>query len=56
MLITFLYCRGLFNNFGDQHEKVESGQHEGSLTHELIAGAASYQAIKAYNEHCAKQG
>lgn len=48
--------RGLFDHFGEQHEKVQSGQHEGSLSHELIAGAASYEAIKAYNDHCAKQG
>ncbi|ORZ03647.1 hypothetical protein BCR43DRAFT_483709 [Syncephalastrum racemosum] len=47
---------GLFDHFKDSHEKVESGKHEGSLTHELIAGAASYQAAKAYNEHCEKNG
>jgi hypothetical protein len=26
------------------------------LSHELIAGAASYEAVKAYNEHCEREG
>ncbi|ORZ03648.1 hypothetical protein BCR43DRAFT_483711 [Syncephalastrum racemosum] len=47
---------GLFDHFQQSHEEVESGKHEGSLTHELIAAAASYQAAKAYNEHCEKNG
>lgn len=49
-------CRGLFDFFGEQHSKVHSGEHEGSFTHELIAGAAAYEAAKAYNEHCEKNG
>ncbi|KAI8088790.1 uncharacterized protein BX664DRAFT_331383 [Halteromyces radiatus] len=49
---------GLSDLFGKQHEEVESASHEhkGSLTHEAIAGAAAYQALKAYNEHCEREG
>ncbi|KAI7895574.1 uncharacterized protein EV154DRAFT_495348 [Mucor mucedo] len=49
---------GLFDLFGEQHEQVSAtpSEHEGSLSHELIAGAASYEAIKAYNKHCEKEG
>jgi hypothetical protein len=31
-------------------------QHKGSLTHELLAGAAGFEALKAYNDYEAKQG
>ncbi|CAG7916175.1 unnamed protein product [Penicillium olsonii] len=36
---------------GDYHEK-----HESSKIHELIAGAASYEAAKAYEDHVARNG
>ncbi|CAO3629566.1 unnamed protein product [Mucor hiemalis] len=48
--------KGLFDFFGEQREQVHSGEHEGSLSHELIAGAASYEAVKAYEKHCAENG
>jgi hypothetical protein len=35
--------------FYDSDNKAE-------LSHELIAGAASYEAMKAYEEHCQKEG
>jgi len=35
------------------HEKPK---HEAHLSHELMAGAASYYAAKAYEEHVAKNG
>ncbi|KAI8338217.1 hypothetical protein BC941DRAFT_424917 [Chlamydoabsidia padenii] len=49
---------GLSDIFHKQHEEVHgaSEEHKGSLTHEAIAGAATYEALKAYNEHCAKNG
>ncbi|KAI8069623.1 hypothetical protein BC940DRAFT_254634 [Gongronella butleri] len=49
---------GLSDLFGKQHEEVEGASHEhkGSLTHEAIAGAAAYQALKAYNAHCEREG
>ncbi|KAH9065301.1 hypothetical protein EDB87DRAFT_1555898 [Lactarius vividus] len=50
--------------FGDDHEvsqayaEVENTPHEhkAKLSHELIAGAAAYEAAKAYNEHCDRNG
>ncbi|KAK4512862.1 uncharacterized protein ATC70_003571 [Mucor velutinosus] len=50
--------RGLFDKFQDDNNKLEQTPHEhkGHLSHELIAGAASYEAVKAYNEHCERNG
>ncbi|KAB8269765.1 hypothetical protein BDV30DRAFT_179610 [Aspergillus minisclerotigenes] len=39
-----------FNNYDGSEE------HKASFTHELIAGAASFEAMKAYNDHCEKNG
>ncbi|KAH0826185.1 hypothetical protein J3R83DRAFT_5617 [Lanmaoa asiatica] len=36
--------------------KVINEPHKAKLSHELIAAAASYEAMKAYNDHCEKQG
>ncbi|KAJ8655407.1 hypothetical protein O0I10_008899 [Lichtheimia ornata] len=49
---------GLFDHFSSQHEEVVNteGGHEGKLSHELIAAAASYEAAKAYNKHCEENG
>jgi len=40
------------------HDKVvqAEGHHKAQLSHELIAGAASYAAMKAYHNHCEKNG
>ncbi|KAF3384374.1 hypothetical protein F1880_002061 [Penicillium rolfsii] len=40
----------------DQYQNSDLSQHEPSFAHELIAGAASYEAAKAYEEHCARNG
>ncbi|KAG0166450.1 hypothetical protein DFQ30_007194 [Apophysomyces sp. BC1015] len=56
---THILKMGLFDHFSSQHEEVhkeEQEGHKGSFTHEAIAGAAAYQALKAYNEHCEKNG
>lgn len=37
---------------GDYHEK----KHDPSFVHELIAGAASFEAAKAYENHVAENG
>ncbi|KAJ7908383.1 CipC protein [Mycena leptocephala] len=34
----------------------ESDHHQAHLSHELIAGAASFEAAKAYEKHCATNG
>lgn len=36
--------------------QVEGAGHKASLSHELIAGAAAYEAAKAYEKHCADNG
>ncbi|KAG2215082.1 hypothetical protein INT45_003149 [Circinella minor] len=46
----------LVKYISDHEEVHKEDKHEGSFTHELIAGAAAYQAAKAYNEHCEKEG
>ncbi|KIM26883.1 hypothetical protein M408DRAFT_9533 [Serendipita vermifera MAFF 305830] len=52
---------GWFDNDSDEaqaHATVTSGvlPHEASWTHELLAGAASYEAAKAYENHVAANG
>ncbi|KAH9986643.1 hypothetical protein BJV77DRAFT_1028458, partial [Russula vinacea] len=49
--------------FGDDHQysqdynKYQEGpKHESHVTHELIAGAAAYEAAKAYENHVAANG
>ncbi|KAJ6598998.1 hypothetical protein DFH09DRAFT_1129784 [Mycena vulgaris] len=34
----------------------EDHEHKAKLSHELIAGAAAYEAAKKYEEHCAANG
>ncbi|KAJ7095452.1 hypothetical protein B0H15DRAFT_829596 [Mycena belliarum] len=34
----------------------ENHEHKAKLSHELIAGAAAYEAAKKYEEHCAANG
>ncbi|KAI5480707.1 hypothetical protein MNV49_007634 [Pseudohyphozyma bogoriensis] len=38
------------------YNQVQSGEHKASWSHELIAGAASYEAAKAYEKHCEENG
>ncbi|PYH49372.1 DUF3759 domain-containing protein, partial [Aspergillus saccharolyticus JOP 1030-1] len=42
------------------HEQLQnfdgSEEHKASLSHELIAGAASFEAMKAYERHCEANG
>ncbi|CAI7572145.1 unnamed protein product [Penicillium glandicola] len=49
--------------FSDDSEQAQAhgnfngqSEHEASTIHELIAGAASYEAAKAYEDHVAKNG
>ncbi|KAF9221995.1 hypothetical protein BS17DRAFT_768280 [Gyrodon lividus] len=43
------------SQFFSQHSWVQS-RHEGSITHDLLAGAVAYEAAKKYEEHVAKAG
>jgi len=50
---------GWFSEDSSQHDaynQVNNSPHKASLSHELIGGAASYEAMKAYEKHCAKNG
>ncbi|KAJ5094279.1 hypothetical protein N7456_010140 [Penicillium angulare] len=39
-----------------QYNSTEPKEHDPSFVHELIAGAASYEAAKAYENHVAENG
>lgn len=46
-----------FNQCTDDYNNYQNAQpHEAHLSHELIAGAASYEAAKAYEQHRAQNG
>ncbi|KAF5369930.1 hypothetical protein D9758_001018 [Tetrapyrgos nigripes] len=50
---------GWFSDDSDQaqaYNQVVDAPHKAELSHELIAGAASYEAAKAYEKHCEKNG
>ncbi|KAF7799126.1 hypothetical protein EIP86_010356 [Pleurotus ostreatoroseus] len=53
---------GWFSNDSDEYRAYEqvtnaqSHEHKAALSHELIAAAASYEAAKAYEQHCARNG
>lgn len=36
--------------------QVQNEEHSGSFGHEAIAGAASFAAVRAYEQHCAANG
>ncbi|KAJ7234353.1 CipC-like protein [Mycena haematopus] len=49
---------GWFSHDSDEAqaaEQVQSG-HKSSITHELLASAAAYEAAKAYEKHVAENG
>ncbi|KII94117.1 hypothetical protein PLICRDRAFT_416458 [Plicaturopsis crispa FD-325 SS-3] len=51
----------LFHHDSDEHKahsEITGGDdsHKAQWTHELIAGAASYEAAQAYEKHVAKNG
>ena len=43
-----------FSEFNPQGEVTE--EHKAKFSHELIGGAAAYEAMKAYEEHQEKNG
>jgi len=50
------------NFFKDDHpvsrayNEFKGGGHKASLSHEVLAGAVAFEAAKAYQDHCAKNG
>ncbi|KAJ6453532.1 hypothetical protein C8R45DRAFT_1038988 [Mycena sanguinolenta] len=50
---------GFFHHESDEaqaYQEVTNAPHKAALSHELIAAAASYEAAKAYEKHCEKNG
>jgi len=49
---------GWFSDDSDQAQAYQQTQddNQASLSHEVIAGAASYEAMKAYENHCNTNG
>ncbi|KAJ4471125.1 hypothetical protein C8J55DRAFT_389739, partial [Lentinula edodes] len=50
---------GFFHHESDEaqaYDQVVNAPHKAELSHELIAAAASYEAAKAYEKHCAENG
>ncbi|KAJ5267097.1 hypothetical protein N7478_009905 [Penicillium angulare] len=50
---------GFFDNDSEEyrhHEEVTQRPHEAKWSHELIGGAAAYEAMKAFEEHEAREG
>jgi len=50
-----------FNNDSSGRDQVynvdpNNDDHKAKLSHELIGGAAGYEAMKAYEQHCAANG
>ncbi|GAA5846215.1 hypothetical protein JCM9279_005862 [Rhodotorula babjevae] len=51
----------MFDFFGNDSDQAQAAQavqtqHQSSFTHELIAGAAAFEAQKAYARHCEQNG
>nr|GAT51316.1 predicted protein [Mycena chlorophos] len=47
---------GFFSSNEDAYNQVQNAPHKAELSHELIAAAASFEAAKAYEKHCAENG
>ncbi|PIG69625.1 cipC protein [Aspergillus arachidicola] len=50
---------GWFSDDSDQadaYNQVTQSSHKAELSHELLGAAASYEAMKAYEKHCAANG
>ncbi|KAI0330908.1 hypothetical protein GY45DRAFT_1302034 [Cubamyces sp. BRFM 1775] len=50
---------GLFHHKSDEaqaYDQVVNAPHKAELSHELLGAAASYEAAKAYEQHCDREG
>jgi hypothetical protein len=56
---------GLFDFFGNDassdrdfvyNADPNNEHHKAKLSHELIGGAAGFEAMRAYEQHCAREG
>ncbi|KAG2141730.1 uncharacterized protein EDB93DRAFT_1158825 [Suillus bovinus] len=48
----------VFSSSQDSYNEFQSSDapHEASLSHELLGGAVAFEAAKAYEDHCARNG
>jgi hypothetical protein len=46
----------MFGMFEDHHQQVYGDQHEGKFSHELIAGAASFEAARVFENRQRSEG
>ncbi|KAL6450150.1 hypothetical protein SBY92_002443 [Candida maltosa Xu316] len=46
----------MFDIFKDNHDQVNNDQHEGKFSHEVVAGAASFAAMKVFEDRQRKEG
>ncbi|ODV76715.1 uncharacterized protein CANTADRAFT_58016 [Suhomyces tanzawaensis NRRL Y-17324] len=46
----------MFGFHEDKHEQVYGEQHEGKFSHELLAGAASFEAAKLFEDRQRREG
>ncbi|KAG8986049.1 hypothetical protein FRB93_005525 [Tulasnella sp. JGI-2019a] len=44
------------DNLKNAHQEVENAPHKAKLSHELVAGAAAFEAARAWEHHKAKNG
>ncbi|GKZ67775.1 hypothetical protein AnigIFM63309_008535 [Aspergillus niger] len=49
-------ARDEFKSFQPNEGEINNEEHHAKFTHEVIGGAAAYEAMKAYEEHQAKNG
>lgn len=53
---SLTYVCTLLDESADAHDRVYNDKHEGHLSHELIGGAASFAAFKAYEDKRKDEG
>lgn len=46
----------MFDFLEDNHRNVYGNQHEGKFSHELVAGAASFEAVKLFEDRQRREG
>lgn len=57
--LLFIFTMGWFDDDSEQaqaYQQVTERPHEAQWSHELIGGAAAYEAAKAYEDHVAENG
>ncbi|KAH8805793.1 CipC protein [Xylogone sp. PMI_703] len=47
---------GWFDDSSDDARRIEEGDHEAKFSHELLAGAASFYAMKKFEQHQEENG